>query len=52
VRERGGTHIRIAKEAQELKSHVSEQQETINELKKEISRLKKKCDRHHAKNQR
>lgn len=46
VRERGRTHIRIAQEAQELKNHVTEQQETINQLKKEISRLKKKCDRH------
>lgn len=45
VRERGRTHIRIAREAQDLKRYVEEQRETIVQLKKDISRLKKKCGR-------
>jgi predicted RNase H-like nuclease (RuvC/YqgF family) len=43
VRERGRTHIRIAREAQDLKRYVEEQKETIVQLKKDINRLKKKC---------
>ncbi len=45
VRERGRTHIRIAREAQDLKRYVEEQKETIVQLKKDINRLKKKCGR-------
>ena len=52
VRERGRTHIRIAREAQDLKRYVDEQKETIVQLKKDISRLKKKCGRqNHASSQ-
>lgn len=47
VRERGRTHIRIAKEAQDLKRDVDEQKEEISQLKREINRLNKKCDRLH-----
>lgn len=43
MRERGRTHIRIAREAQDLKRYVEEQKETIVQLKKDINRLKKKC---------
>lgn len=50
MQERGRTHIRIAREAQDLKRCVEEQKETIVQLKKDINRLKKKCGKRNHSN--